>query len=373
MEIRIDRGAAEATRTDRAGLERVATLFQEQLDEELHPGAALTVRRRGQVVLEAYGGTARPGERGAPVTPETLFLVFSATKPLTAVAVLLLAERGQLSLDSPVAEYWPGFAQKGKGAVTVRHVLTHQGGFPTGPSWLTWDRWQCRDDIVRAMEERTPRWEPGSAAGYHALNYGWVLGELVHRVAGRSLGRFLRDEVLDPLGLQQTWLGLPASLHARVARLLDVTGSYDYVADFNRPEVHAAECGAATGIMTTRDLSRFYSMLVAGGALDGVRILSEKTVARATSPAIETEKDRTLQVPMRWGLGFHLGRSPSPFGTRPCPRTFGHTGQGCTLAWGDPSRDLAVAYFTNGVQESVANFLRSSRLSDSILRAADAA
>ncbi len=370
MDSTVDRDAALATRTDIASLEKVADLFAEQLQQELHPGACLTVRRAGRIVLEASGGTMHPGEPGPEVSPETLFLIFSATKPLTATAIHLLIERGQLDLEARIAEYWPGFAQNGKDSVTLRHVLTHQGGFPFGPKWLTWEHWRTRDEIVRGMESRRPAWEPGTETGYHPLNFGWVLGELVHRVDGRPLGQFLADEVFDPLGLANTWVGLPLEHHGRVARLIDLSETHEYIADFNRPEVHATACGAATGITTTRDLSHFYSMLVQGGEIDGVRILRPETVARATAVAVATPKDHTLRVPVNWALGFHVGGNPSPFGTKTSPVTFGHTGQGCTIGWGDPTRDLAVAYFTNGVQESVANFLRNSRMSDAILSAA---
>lgn len=370
MEFSIDREAALETGIDADGLERVVSVFQSQLlEEKLHPGAGLTIRRHGRIVLEAWGGSMHPGATEPPVTPNTLFLIFSATKPLTATAIHMLVERGRLDLEAPVADYWLGFAQNGKEGVTVRHVLTHQGGFPFGPKWLTWEHWRTREDIVRGMESRRPRWEPGTETGYHALNYGWVLGELLHRIDGRSLGTFLADEVFRPLGLDDTWLGLPREHHERVARLVDLAGSYDYIPDFNRPEVHATECGASTGITTTRDLSRFYSMLVAGGEIDGVRLLQPETVAHATAVAVSTERDNTLGVPVNWGLGFHVGGNPSPFGTKTSPVTFGHTGQGCTIGWGDPTRGLGVAYFTNGVQESVANFMRNSRMSDAILEA----
>ena len=373
MQARIDREAARATGSDVTALEKAAELFAIQLElEKLHPGASLTVRRNGRVVLEAWGGTMHPGEDGPPITPDSLFLIFSATKPITATAIHMLVERGALDLDTPIASYWPGFAARGKEAVTVRHVLTHQGGFPVGPKWLTWDRWGSRRDVVRAMEERAALWKPGTRTGYHPLNFGWVLGELVHRVDGRPLGTFLAEEVFDPLGFENTWLGLPADRHAQVARLVDLSETHPYIPDFNRPEVHATGCGAATGIPTTRELSRFYTMLLRGGELDGVRLLEPATVSRATAVAVSTERDHTLGVPMNWALGFHVGGHPSPFGTGTSPITFGHTGQGCTIGWGDPTRDLAVAYFTNGVQESVTNFLRNSRMSDAILAAAPA-
>jgi CubicO group peptidase (beta-lactamase class C family) len=366
--IHIHRDVARSVGLDPNALERIGEIFERQLATELHPGAQLTVRRRGEVVFEAAGGTARPGEPRA-VAADTLFLVFSATKPLTAMAIHLLAERGALELESPVARYWPEFGCLGKETATLLHVLSHQGGFPLGPKWLTWDRWCDREAIAKAMVERRVRWEPGTDVGYHPLNFGWVLAEVVRRVDGRSLGRFVAEEIVAPLGLTDTWIGLPPEHDARVAHHRDMSGEYAFVADFNRPEVHAAEVGAAGGITTTRDLSRFYACLVAGGEIDGRRVFRPETVARATRVVIDGKRDRTLEVPMRWALGFHLGGPVSAFGRRSSPEAFGHTGQGSTTAWAEPGLDLAIAYFTNGVRASIDNYLRMTRINDAILAA----
>jgi len=369
MEARIDADAARETGTDPAGLENVASVFRTLLENGTHPGAQLTVRRAGQVLLQAAGGTARPGADGLAVGDGTLFVMFSATKPITALAIHLLAERGLLALDAPVARYWPEFAQGGKQAATVLHVLSHQGGLPIGPKWLTWETWRDLDAVARAMAERVARWEPGTDVGYHPLNYGWVLGELVRRVDGRTLGRFVADEIADPLGLADTYIGLPAAREHEVAHHVDLSGENTFVADFNRPEVHATECGAATGISTTRDLTRFYAMLLGGGAIDGVRIVKPETVARATALAVDTACDRTLQVPVRWAPGFRLGGPTSPFGRRSSLATFGYSGHGSSIGWADPELDLAVAFFTNGVQSSLVNYMRMTRVSDAILAA----
>ncbi len=369
MRSEIHREAARATGADPGALERVAEIFAEQLSAGLHPAAQLTVRRQGQILLEASGGTQRPGAPGPVVDAGTLFLIFSATKPLTAMAIHLLAERGRIDLDAPVALYWPEFGQRGKERATVQHVLSHQGGFPIGPKWLTWDRWHDPAAIARAMEEREARWEPGTDVGYHPLNFGWVLGELVRRVDGRSLGRFLADEILGPLDLRDTWLGLPPEQDERVAHLVDLSGEFDFVADFNRPEVHAAEAGAATGITTTRDLTRFYSLLLRGGEIDGRRLLRPETVARATRVVIDGRRDRTLEVPVRWALGFHLGGPISAFGRRSSELTFGHSGHGSTTAWADPGLGVACAYFTTGVRSSMDNYLRMTRICDAVLAA----
>ena len=142
MQIEIDRAAAREARVEPDAFERVGEVFAKQLESGLHPGAQLTVRRNVLVLLEAAGGTMRPGEPGPPVTADSLFLIFSATKPLTAMAIHLLAERGRLDLEAPVARYWPEFGCLGKESVSILHVLSHQGGFPLGPKWLTWDKWR---------------------------------------------------------------------------------------------------------------------------------------------------------------------------------------------------------------------------------------
>jgi CubicO group peptidase (beta-lactamase class C family) len=369
MDAQIDRDAARDCATDPAALEALVELFGSLLENGTHPGAQLTVRRHGRVLVQAAGGTARPGEPGPAVTLRTLFLMFSATKPLTGLAIHMLAERGKLELDAPIARYWPGFARGGKESATVAHVLSHQGGLPIGPKWLTWDQWADLDRVARAMEERDARWVPGEDVGYHPLNYGWILGELVRRVDGRSLGRFVADEITGPLGLADTYIGLPPERDAEVAHHVDLSGENAFIRDFNRPEVHAAQCGAATGISTTTDMTRFYAMLLGGGAIDGVRLVRPETVARATGVVVDMKRDRTLQVPVRWALGFHLGGPSSAFGRRSSAQTFGHSGHGSTTAWADPELDLAVAFFTNGVQTSIVNYMRMTRVSDAVLAA----
>lgn len=364
-------GEAEVSAMDPEGLRTVGALFRRQLDEGLHPGASLAVYRRGRLVLELYGGLA-DRESSRPVTPETLFVLFSSTKPLVAVCLHVLLERGRLELDDPVARYWPEFARNGKGAVTVRHVLTHSGGFPQNPPQLPPDKWGDWDAVVRAMEKIDLEWEPGQDTGYHPLNFGWVVGELVRRIDGRPIAQFLREEVTGPLGMQDTYLGLPAALEERVARLYTMDDEVDPQAavTFNRPEVRRAVIPAGGGIATARDLARFYAMLAAGGALDGVRILSPESVERATALQVEVKRDRSLGIPMRWALGFHLGGNRIDlFGYDTSPRAFGHGGHGSSVGWADPDLELAVAIVTNGMRGPAGHAQRTAALSDAIRKA----
>jgi len=366
---------AKAGAMDSEGLRAVEALFRQQIDEGLHPGASLAVYRHGRLVLELFGGLARLPDgqaSGQPVTPETLFVLFSSTKPLSAVCLHILLERGRLGLDDPVARHWPEFARNGKAAVTIRHVLTHSGGFPQNPPQLVPRKWGDWNAIVQAMEEIELIWEPGQDTGYHPLNFGWVVGELVRRIDGRPISRFLREEVTGPLGMGDTYLGLPPELEGRVACLYAMDNEVDpqAVAAFNRPDVHQAVVPAGGGISTARDLARFYAMLAAGGTLEGVRILSPQSVERAIAVQVEVRRDRSLGIPMRWALGFHLGGNRVDlFGYDTSPRAFGHGGHGSSVGWADPDLGLAVAIITNGLRSPAGHALRVAALSAAIRKA----
>ncbi|MEU7865120.1 serine hydrolase domain-containing protein, partial [Nonomuraea sp. NPDC049141] len=202
-----------------AGYEPVREAFLANFETRSEIGAALSVYRHGREVARLWGGLADPAT-GRAWRAETLQVVFSATKSVPAACAHLLAQRGQLDLDAPVAEYWPEFAAAGKDAVPVRWLLSHQAGLPVldrpvpQAEALTWE------PVVAALAAQAPAWEPGTAHGYHGLTYGWLVGEVVRRVSGRSLGTYFADEIATPLGLD-FWVGLPASEAHRVARLVE--------------------------------------------------------------------------------------------------------------------------------------------------------
>lgn len=358
--------AADTVQMDPKGLDRVEALFQEQIQQGIHPGSALAVYRHGKPVLDLFGGEA-DADAGLPVSSDTMFILYSSTKPLAAACIHILWERGQLGWDDPVAEYWPGFAKKGKGDVTIRHVLTHRGGFPETPPELTWDKWQDWDKVVQAMEEIKPDYPAGKVLAYHPRNFGWVIGELVARIDGRPFRQFLREEVTGRLDMKDTYVGLPAELESRVSKE-HTTDDCDHpfqVSMYNKPEVHQAVHPAGGGIATARDIARFYAMMEGGGSLDGVKIFAPETVAEVTSLQVEG-MDLTNERRTKRSLGFSLGDPRMGSSVTEDVRTFGHGGAGTSVGWADPDSGLAMAYITNGYREDGSNYPRLAAMSQAV-------
>jgi len=303
--------------------------------------AQLVVWRDGRLVVDEAVGCA----------PDALFWTFSAGKPFTALAVHLLAERGRLDLDEPVAEYWPEFGANGKDRITIRHVLQHRSGLYAARSVLrdglamtSWAR------SVRAIETAKPRWAAGEGPAYQVVSYGFLLGELIRRISGEPVDEFLAREFFEPLGLRDTYLGLPDAQWPRhvPVRSRGAMGRAS-AAFFNRRAVRQSVVPAAGISTTARDLARFYRMVLGGGELDGVRVLRPETIAEACRPSSDGEVDRVVKLPMRWSNAFQLGGTDSGAGrARPMgrlsPAAFGHNGSNCCIAWADPSRAVVFAY-----------------------------
>jgi CubicO group peptidase (beta-lactamase class C family) len=308
--------------------------------------------------------------------PDALFWLFSASKPYVALLVHLLAERGKLSLDDPVARYWPQFAAVGKESITIRQVLQHRAGLPVARS-RTLDALAMPDWAysVRCIEQARPSWPPGEVAAYHYISYGFILGELVRRVSGAGLPEFLAAEFLRPLGLNDTHLGLPRALWSRHVpiRGRGVAGlvSQTFV---NRMRTREAVIPAAGVSATARDVARFYLALLRGGVLGGVRVLQAGTVDEARRPSCDGETDRFLRLPMRWSQGFQLGgpdrdRAACPMGQLSSRLTFGHNGSNCCIAWADPERDVVAAYLTNILSAGPEGARHQAEVSDAIIAA----
>jgi CubicO group peptidase (beta-lactamase class C family) len=355
-------------------LAAVERIFDTQLNSlRLYPGAALAVYGHGRLVLDLIGRFADT-QRAEPVRPDTLFLLFSSSKPLASVALWQQIERGRAELDDPVAAYWPAFAQHGKERVTLRHILSHRGGFPVTPPELTPERWRNGAAATGAIAAMQLSYEPGTVSAYHQLTQQWVCAELVRRLDGRAYPDYLQAEITGPLAMADTYVGLPAA-HSHHAAMLHVTDDADawaceVVRLFNRAEIRRSVVPAATGFATARDMARFYAAIAAGGALDGVRILEEKTVDQMLAVEIDGETDRTFDVPVRRGLGFELGGLPDPRrhwpGSMSTVGTFWHGGFGSSVCWGDRETGLAMAFLSNGVRRDEAGAVARRDLSDAV-------
>jgi CubicO group peptidase (beta-lactamase class C family) len=322
--------------------------------------AQLCVIRDGEVVLNRSFGCP----------PDALFWIFSAGKPLTAVLVHRLARRGELSLDDPVAKYWPQFGRNGKDGITVRHVLRHRTGMSTAGSSLgdvaTMSNW---DRSLRRIERTTPYDVPGSQPAYQFVTYGFILGEVLRRVAGLPLQELLQAEVLEPLGLYDTFLGLPAAhWHRRVPVRGLGTLPRAVAAIVNQRSTRGAVIPSAGVSATAYDLATFYQ-----GLLDG-RTLDAATLAEATAPTSDGETDRFVKAPVRWSQGFQLGGAregprASPLGQSNGRRAFGHNGSNCCVGWADPERGIAYAYLTAIVEGPHGGITHHAAVADAVIAA----
>ena len=357
----------DAVSMDSQKLREIEELFKNQINMGLHPGAGLAVYRYGMLVLDLNGGLA-DSDSAKPVSEETMFVLFSSTKPIAASCLYILKDRGKLAWDDPVIKHWPKFGQHGKEAVTIRHILTHQGGFPETPKDLPWADWADWDKVVRAMEDAKPTYLAGEVLAYHPINFGWVIAELVRRIDGRPFNEFLAQELTGPLGMNDTYVGLPEDLEDRVSTIHlreDDADPNGYAAIFDRPEVHLCVVPGAGGIASAQGLARFYSMMERGGTLDGVTVLRPETVKEVTRLEVEGI-DASLGQFARRSLGLALQdeRMGSP-GDKP-NNAFGHGGAGTSVGWADPDSGLAVGYITNGFRGNDANIPRLTAISQAI-------
>ncbi|MFI8832239.1 serine hydrolase domain-containing protein [Streptomyces afghaniensis] len=359
------------------GFEPVRDAFVRNFATLGERGAAVAVYRDGQRVVDLWAGTkdvdgTAPWERG------TAQVVRSATKGVAAAVLLLLHQRGQLDLDAPVGHYWPEFKARGKERVLVRHVLNHRAGLPVLDRPLTPE--QALDPLrgPEAVAAQAPAWEPGTDHGYHALTYGWLLDELVRRVTGQGTGAWLASQITGPLGLD-LWLGLPDAEAGRAGRVgrvegpepagglrarpkRSVTEAYEDPAsltrrafaaitpfpDQNDPAYRAAALPATNAVATADGLARFYATLI-GDTAGAARLFTPETVALARTEE-SAGPDRVLVVGTRFGLGYMLHGSASPFLT---PGSFGHPGRGGALGFADPETGIAFGYVTNGFRKTV--------------------
>jgi len=329
-------------------------------------GAACAVYYRGEPVADLWGGRADP-ETSAPWNEDTVVLVFSAAKGPTAVCINRLIETGQLDIDLPVAHYWPEFGCNGKEAITTRQVLSHRAGLAAIQGDLTLPEVLAWDPVIEAIAAQAPNWEPGTEHGYHARSFGWILGEMLRRITGKSIGAYIAEEISAPLGLSY-WVGLPEEQLPRCATLVPPEGGSDAVAEllgadrltalvmngpsglfgyndmWNRPEVLAAEMPSSNGVADARSLARLYAAVL--DEVDGIRLLGPDQLARACEPH-SRGPDKVIFRESCYGLGFMLPPSLAPGAG---PRSFGHPGAGGAVAFADPDAGISFAYVMNAMK-----------------------
>jgi CubicO group peptidase (beta-lactamase class C family) len=367
---------------------KVREAFEKSFAAGEEVGASFAAFQDGAPVVDLWGGHA-DAARSRPWQRDTLVNVFSTTKAPAALVLHVLAERGVVDLDAPVAAYWPEFARAGKEALRVRDLLAHRAGLAALRAPLPLEALWDPARMCEALAAEAPWWEPGTESGYHAMTYGFLVGEVARRASGRTLGAFFRDEVARPLGAD-FWIGLPASEDARVAELVppspadlaaagpaaapapgsllaQVMANPPLVpATANRPEWRRAEIPAANGHGNARSVARVMAALACGGSLGGVRVIGPDALARATREEWRG-KDLVLGVEMRWGLGFMLESDTLPLS--PGGRAFGHGGWGGSLGIADPEARLGWAYVMNKMSPGTLGDTRAFRLAQALYSA----
>jgi CubicO group peptidase (beta-lactamase class C family) len=368
-----------------AGFEKVRDAFMQCAPDAGDGGFAYAAYHEGRKVVDLWTGMA-----GAePWRDDTTPLWMSVTKAFTALCVEMLAERGLLDVDAPIADYWPDFAVAGKGAITTADVMTHRSGVigaREATDLISLDDGAGLDrseDIAGILAACRPFWAPGSQTGYHTLTYGWLLGELIRRIDGRDLGTFFREEVALPLGVDDVSIGAPADRHERIATILptmwpdampplvrdylenvlalardpetpaglsclarDGVGALDRIPEiFNHAPARTTPLGGSNLVGTAGGVARVFAALATPGGIEGVELVSPHSVDMFTTVR-NTDVDVVLQIPINRALGYwrNLAVAGRPQSFGPHEEAFGHTGVGGQLGFADPKAHIGAAY-----------------------------
>jgi CubicO group peptidase (beta-lactamase class C family) len=354
-------------------LSRTTEILQHQIEAGIEIGAQVYVSIESRPVADFGIGESRPG---VAMTPDTVMLWMSATKPFAAVALAQLWERNRLKLDDPISKHVPEFAQHGKEIITLRHVLTHTAPIrwvETGWPNVSWDQIIAKVGAMRMERE----WIPGRKAGYSSITSWFILGEVVRRLDGRDYASYVREAIFEPLGMVDSWIAMPSEVYssygARLGIMQKTEGGEvsDAGLDTQAACTHARPAGSGHG--PVRELGRFYETLLAGGAQGSSRILLPQTVEALTARHRAGMMDQTFRHIMDWGLGFQLNSNqygvdtvPYNFGPYASHRTFGHNGHQSAAAFADPERRLVVVIVGNGMPGEVVHDRRMREIHTSI-------
>jgi len=352
MKFPLDAASPASLGLDGRQLDRLHELVTRHVAEGRYPAAQLAVARHGKLAFVWTLGDARLDPARVAATDDTLWLLYSNTKVLTACAVWILAERGALAFSDKVAEHLPGFEAHGKGEITLIHLLTHQAGFPSAD--VPKAAWEDHELLRRTVCGFTLEWTPGSRVFYHGRAAHWTAAALVEAVTKTDYRVFIRDEVIGPLGLgRDLFVGLPDAEHGRAVDMHEPAPDGRRQVkrvDESNAEFRRAGTPGGGGYGTARALAAFYQMLVHGGTLNGVRLLSPRTVAYVTRNFTGDRLDGYMGMPMHRGLGPHSRGTTDTvrgLGALASPRVFGHGGVGSSYCWGDPDSGVSFAYLTN--------------------------
>jgi CubicO group peptidase (beta-lactamase class C family) len=336
-------------------LERLYRVIESHIADGKYPGAQVAMARHGKLLAQKSFGQARLSPTPRAAEDDTLWLLFSQTKVVTAAAIWVLVEQGALTFHDRIADHVPEFAANSKGDITLHQVLSHQAGYPSarpGP-----EVWSDHAELRRQVCDFELEWWPSSRVHYHGASAHWTCAVLIEAITGRDYREYIRSEVLDPLGIDDIQVGVPAALQDRCVDMhglkdgqLVPLGAPDNEA-YNTPEFRAAGVPGGGGYATAAGLQAFYQMLVQGGTLNGTRLFSPRLIRWVTTNQTGDSVDGAMGIPMNRGLGPHV-RGTHPIirglGTIGTPGTFGHGGAGSSYSWADPESGLSFTYLTNG-------------------------
>lgn len=356
-------------------------------------GAAVAVYVDGEPVVDLWAGDV-DNRRSAPWREDTLVNLFSTTKGMVAAMALRLVAEGRLSLQRPVADYWPEFAQAGKGNIPVKWLLTHRSGLPALRATLPDAALYEWDTMCNALAAETPWWEPGTRHGYHPVTFGWLIGEVIRRVSGMRVGEFWQQAFAKPLALD-LYIGVPEAEQARIARMskpvadpsnleavsfmqrmlsdpLGITARafanpMSIATGSNTPEWRSAEIPAANGHGTARAVARFYAALAGDGSVDGVEVLP-RDILKYCRQEESAGADAVLGIDTRFSCGFMLSQNRPLASFGPGRNSFGHPGAGGSLGFADPDRRIAFGYAMNRMGAHTLLDPRAARLVDALYR-----
>ena len=363
--------------------------FENNFAERDEVGAAFAVYLNGEPVVDLWGGWYAP-DREREWDRNTLVNVYSSTKGLVAFCAHRLVEEGKLDLDAPVAEYWPEFAAAGKESIPVRWLLCHKAGLAAISKPLVQEDMYDWETMTTALAAQEPWWTPGEQHGYHAMTFGWLVGEVVRRVDGRSIGAYFREEFAAPLGLD-AHIGTGPEFDARISTVIEPQIAADFpptsdlfgdpnsvgiVAVINPPVFNpggdavasqrawrAAEIPAANGHATASALARIYGGAANGGQIDGIHVLNPETIEQGITEQTNGP-DTCIGINTRFGLGWALTADSTPWG--PNQRVFGHPGAGGSLGYADLDAGIGFGYVMNRMGTEVAHDIRAAALIDAL-------